>query len=51
MEDHIEGTMSGDTFRGYIVWRLIYGVQCMENHKEATMYVDSHVGYRVWGLI
>jgi len=37
METNIEGTMNGDSYRGYNVWRLIYRVQCMENHIEGTI--------------
>jgi len=42
METHIEGTMYGDSYRGYNVWRLIKRVSRMENHIEGTMYGDSY---------
>jgi len=38
METHIEGTMLGDLYRGYNVWRLIYRLQFME----------THIVYNVW---
>jgi len=46
METHIDGTMYGDSYRGYSEWRLIQGynvrrlierVQCMDAHLEGTM--------------
>jgi len=48
METHIEGTMYGDSYRSYNVWRIIERVQCMETHIEGTMYGDSYRGYNVW---
>jgi len=42
METHIEGTMYGDSYRGYYVWILILMVSCMENNIEGTMYGDSY---------
>jgi len=41
MEIHIEGTMYGESYRGYNVWRFIYRVQCMETHIEGRIYGDS----------
>jgi len=41
MEIHIEGTVYGDSYRGYNVWRLTYRVQCVETHIEGTIYGES----------
>jgi len=51
MEIHIEGTMCGDSYRGYNLWTFIYRVQSMDTHIEGTMYGDSFRGYNVWRLI
>jgi len=37
METHIEGTIYGDTFRGYNVWRFIERVQRKETHLVGKM--------------
>jgi len=51
MENHVEVTVSGDSYRGYNVWRLIDRLQCMETHIEGIMFGDSYRGYSVWRLI
>jgi len=51
METHIEGTMFGDSYRGYNVWRLREMVKYTETHIEGTVYGDSNIGYNVWILI
>jgi len=48
MYTHIEGTMYGDSYRGYNVWRLISSVKCTEFHIEGSMYGNSHRRYNVW---
>jgi len=50
METHIEGTMYGDSYRGYNAWRVIERVQSMETQIEGTMYGVSYGGYKVCGL-
>jgi len=50
METQIEGTMCGDSYRGYNVWRLMK-VQFMEIHIERTKYGVPYSGYNVWRLI
>ena len=50
MEIHIGGTMYGDSYRWYNVWRPIWRVQgicwvqCMETHIVGTMYGESYRG-------
>jgi len=39
--------MNGDSYRGYNVWRNIYGVQCMETHIEVKLYGDTYSAYNV----
>jgi len=51
MEALIEGTMYGDLYRGYNVWRLTLRVKCMETHIDGTIYGDSYISYNVWSLI
>jgi len=51
MEIHIKGTMYGDSYRGYNVWRLIYRVQCTETHIEGIMYGHSYREYNAWRLV
>jgi len=60
METHIEGKMNGVSYGGYMLWSLIYRVQCMETHKrvqcleihiEGTMYGDSYRGYNIRSLV
>jgi len=40
--DSYSGTMYGDSFRGYKVWRFIETVQCEEAHIVSTMYGDRY---------
>jgi len=47
MGTNLEGTMYGDSKRGYKVRRLIYWVQYMGNDLEGTMYGFSYRGYNV----
>jgi len=38
MKTHIESIFYGDSYSGYKVWSLIYGVQCRETVIEVTMF-------------
>jgi len=51
MDIHIEGTMYGDSYRGYNVWSFIYNVQRKESHMEIRMYGVTYIGYKVWRII
>jgi len=42
METHIEGTMYGDFYIGFNIWRLTYRVQYMEISLMVTMFGDSY---------
>jgi len=50
METHIEGTVYGDPYIGYNVWRLIQSTMYGDN-IEGTMYGDSYRCYNVWRLV
>jgi len=51
METHIEGTIYGDSYRGYNVWGFILRVQRMESIMQGTMYGESYSELNVWRLI
>jgi len=51
METHIEGTMYGDFYRWFNVWRLKCRVQGLESHIEGKMNGDSYRGSSVFSLI
>jgi len=51
MENQLEGTMYGGSYRGYNVWRFMYRMQCTDNHIEGKMYGASIRGYSVCRLI
>jgi len=51
MENHLDITMYGGSYRGYNVWRFIQRVQSLETHIEGTMYGESYIGYNLWRLV
>jgi len=42
MKTHIEGTIYGDSYRRYKLWRLIERLQFMESNKDSTMSGGSY---------
>jgi len=44
METHVEDATYGDSYTGYIVWRLIKRVQCMGTNEEVAIYGNSYGG-------